>query len=137
MSRREGAAKIPVALLLGLAVGLAVTLIGAVITASLIQSRSIDEDATGLAAMVIILLGAAAASLVTAGKVPQMRLVMCLGGGGIYLLGLLCCAAVLFDGVKAGVLPSLPVIAAGSLAVYLLGMKGSRKPKYKVPKLRI
>lgn len=137
MSRKEGAAKIPAALALGLTVGMVITVIGAVITASLIQAQTVGDDAAGIAAMVTILFGAAGASLAAAGKVPQMRFAMCLAGGGIYLLGLLCSAAILFDGVKTGVVPSVAVILAGSLAVCLLGMKGSRRPKYKVPKLRM
>lgn len=136
MVKKEGPSKIPAALVLGLGIGLIVTIIGALITAWLIQAQVIEEDVTGFAAMVIILLSAVAAAAVAAGKGASMHLVMCLGGGGIYFLGLLCNAAILFDGVRAGVIPSACAALGGSMLVYLLGMKGGRRKKYKIPRSR-
>ena len=137
MVRKEGSAKIPAAAGLGLLLGMIITLIGALITAWLIQAQKIGEDTVGLAAMVIILLGASASTAVTAGKGSSARFLMCLAGGGIYFLGLLCCGAMLFEGVKAGVVPTACVAAAGSMLVYLLGTKRGRRTNYKVPKVRI
>ena len=137
MLRKEGTGKIPAALAFAVVAGLAVTVIGAVISASLIHAQTISEGAAGIAAMITILFGAMISSVVAAGKVPGMRFIMCLAGGAAYFLALVCCAAIVFDGVKAGSIPSLAVAAAGSMVVYLLGMRGGRKPKYKVPKLRL
>lgn len=137
MIRKEGTGKIPTALVFAIVAGLAVTVLGTVIAASLIHAQTIGEDAAGVAAMITILFGAMISSVVAAEKVREMRFVMCLSGGVVYYLTLICCAAIVFDGVKSGIFASLAVAAAGSMVVYLLGMKGGRKPKYKVPKLRV
>ncbi len=135
MVKREGANKIPAALTMALAASMIVTLVGAAIAAWLLEAQTVSEDAVGVCGMLTVLLSAAAAALIAVGKVPQMRLVMCLSGGGIYLLGLLSCGALLFDGVKGGVLPAAAVIGAGCLAVFLAGMRSGRKPKYRIPRL--
>ena len=135
MVQKDTRLKIPSALLLGLAVGLTVTGLVAAVTAFLIAGENIQEDGMGVAAMAAILLGALAAALVTVGKVKEMRLVMCLAAGAVYLLGLICCAAILFDGVKGGIGASAAVTFGGSLAVFLIGLNKGKRPKYKVPKL--
>ncbi len=137
MVKREGNGKIPAALVLALATGLLVTVMGAAVTAWLIQGQTVGEEAAGIGGMVTVLLAAAASAAVAVLKVPNLRLIMCLAGGGIYLLGLLCCGALLFDGVKGGVLATAAVIAAGCMLIFLVGMRGGRKAKYKVPKLRL
>lgn len=137
MGKKKGTAKISAALGLGLMSGLIVTIIGALITAWLIQGQVIGEDTTGLVAMVIILLSAAVAAAVTAGKGTNARLLMCFAGGGVYFLALLCIAAMVFDGIRGGVIPSACITAAGSILVYLLGMKSGRNRKYRVPRIRL
>ncbi len=137
MVRNDGVGKILITLALGLLLGMLVTLVGAAITASLIGGQKIQADATGYAAMFTILLASATAALIVSAKAQGLRIVMCLVGGGVYFLGLLCCGAALFDGVRGGVFPSFAVIVCGSMLVWLLGVKGGRKQKYKVPKMRI
>lgn len=137
MPGKEGAGKIPAALLCGLITGLVVTAVGAMVAATLVNANTIDQTMIGYAAMVIILLGGAAAAFAAVLKLPQMRFVMCLSGALVYLLGLICCAAILFDGVKTGLFPAILVTVAGGMAVYLLGLKRSRRTKYRLPKVRL
>ena len=137
MVRKDGAGKILIALALGLLLGMLVTLTGAAVTAFLISAQKIPVDGIGDAAMLTILLASATAALIVSAKAQGLRIVMCLAGGGVYFLGLLCCGAVLFDGVRGGVFPSFAVTMCGSILIWLLGVKGGRKQKYKVPKMRI
>lgn len=136
MVKHEGAKRILGILLSGLVVGMLITVVGALITTWFVNAQIITEDSVGLASMVIILLSGMLTAAVTAGKGSPMRFLMCLAGGGIYMVGLLCIAAILFDGVKSGVIPTAFIAISGSIAVYLLGIKGGRRTKYKVPKIR-
>lgn len=136
MGYKKGQMQLPAALLLALTVGLAVTLAAAVITASLISAETVTPEAVNVGSMAGLLLGSAAAALTAARKVGKLRLPMCMAGAAVYFLGLLCCAALLFDGVKDGVGAAALVVLAGGLVVSLLGLKGEKRPKHKLPKIR-
>lgn len=137
MLHKESRLKIPSALIMGLVSGVAVSILVAILIAILINAGNIQEGVLDVAAMVAILLGAMTAALVTVGKVKEKRFVMCIAAGAVYLLGLMMIAAVLFDGVKGGIGASAAVVFGGVLAVFLMGMNRGKRPKYKMPKLRL
>ena len=137
MVQKDEKLKIVLALLQGLLWGLAVTVLVAMIAAGLLSAEKIAEGNMGMVSTLAILLGSATTALITVSKAKQMRFVMCLVAGVVYLLGISGCAAILFDGIKGGLGATTVVILGGVLSVYLLGMKQGKQQKYRVPKVRI
>ena len=137
MVQKDEKLKIVLALLQGLLWGLAATVLVAMIAAGLLSAEKIAEGNMGMVSTLAILLGSATTALITVSKAKQMRFVMCLVAGVVYLLGISGCAAILFDGIKGGLGATTVVILGGVLSVYLLGMKQGKQQKYRVPKVRI
>lgn len=121
-------------LLMALLAGMVVTILGSMLTATLISGEKAEESASTIGAAVSLLLGGISASIIAAGTYNKNRAAMCFAGGGAYFLGLLCCAATLFGGVQGSVVMTLLVIAGASLCGVLLSAKKGKKTKYKLPK---
>lgn len=134
MVRKDGKRKFAASVTMGVAAGWVVTLITAVIIASMIHAQMIEEETQGLAVWFVLLLGCIVSALTATGKKQEMRLVICLSAGVIYYLSLICVASIIFDGATRGVVPTFFVVVAGSLSVYLMGINRGRRPKYRVPK---
>ncbi len=136
MMQKELKKKIPLALLMALIIGISVSLMVAMVAAAMIAGEKVQEDASGWIAMLSVFFGSLTTALVTMGKVKQMRFAMCLSAGGVYMLGLCCMGAVMFDGVKSGLWATGALALGGALTAFLLGMERKGKPKFKIPKQR-
>lgn len=110
----------------GLAMGLAVSWITTAVMAIgitlLIAGERVGETLLAPAAVVTVLLATFAGAWTAAQKVAVRRLIVCLAGGGIYFLSLLCCNALFFDGTYQGILPALLTVLGASLVTGLLGL---------------
>lgn len=137
MVHKEKRFQIPFALLAGTSIGMIITLAAAMVVAALVAVEKLDESSISIGAMVSIMLGSGTCALISASKVGNMRLVMCLSSGATYLLALMFAAVICFDGVKAGIGVTAVVTMGVALAVSLLGQKRGNRGKYKLPKVRI
>lgn len=137
MTVKSFAGKLVITLMLGLLTGLAVSMIVALIGSFLIETEKIGEDAGDWIAVLALLFGSLTSSLIAVKRSDGPRIAMSLAGAGAYYLSLLCCGATLFDGIKSGVVVTGLLVFGAGLIVCLLGLKGNKKSKYKVPKLRI
>lgn len=136
MGRKYQNMKLPSSLIKGMIAGLITTLFVAVIVASLICVEAIGEETVDLGVMAATIIGSLICGLVAAGKTEKMRLVMCMAGCVAYYLVLLCCAAILFDGIKSGVGLGALLCVGGGLTAALLGAKKEKRSHYKLPKTR-
>lgn len=134
MTQKGSAGQIIKGLVTALSAGMAVTLLCAMVAATLISGETIGQSGENLAITVTLLLSSAIAALTAAGLMKNQRLLMCLAGSGAYLLALMCCAAAFFDGVRGNVGVTVLLTAGAALAVALLGGKGRKTTKYKRPK---
>jgi hypothetical protein len=121
----------------GLLVVVATSLACSAVTACLISAGRMNISSEGYAIMLTLLISAAASAVVVSIKLPKIRLISCLLSGCGYVIGLLGCGALFFDGVKGGLFSALVVILAGDIAVYLLGMRRNKGMKYRPGKYRI
>ena len=121
------ASSIPVGLLTGVGAAVAVTVMGASITAWMILSGMISENATGYCAMAILLLAAAAGAVVTTGMIQHLRAQMCLAAGGSYYLCLLLINALLFGGQYEGFGVTAMMVLCGCALVILLMPSGKNR----------
>ncbi len=137
MSFKDRKTKIPYALILGPVFGLFVSVLVAVAATILIYTETMQMDQMNVCAMASILLGAMSAAFVTVGKVKGNRLMMCALAGVIYLVALLSTAAIAFDGVKSGIGASVALTFGGVFAVFLMGMNGGKRRRYKSQKIRL
>lgn len=128
--------KIAGAYIVSLALGLAVSAGVAVVFAALVSSQQLPEECLGYGGLLAVLLGAGSAALISGSKIRTLRIPVCVGGGTVFLLGLLLMGWLLFGRIGGGFLPTAGLCLGGGLAVGLLGRKGNGKPKYKVPKMR-
>ena len=120
----------------GVAAGLAVTVLGALIGAYLIHKEVVGVGAVGYIAAVAVL---AAAFLTAAiggkGMAGKERLLSGSIAGSGLLAALLMCNIVFFGGRFSGVPATALLILACCVCAFLLfGKKGNRK-KFKIPKL--
>lgn len=136
MKEKMVASHLAVSLLVGLLVGMLLTILIAGIGASLIASEKVPENTADWIVVLAVLCGSMASSLVVTAREQGTRILMCLAGGAIYFVGLLCAGAVLFDGVSGGVGLTGLVAVCGSVVMWMLGMKSGKKQKIKVPKMR-
>ena len=125
---------IPAALLTAMLPGLLITVLAAVITASLISAEILDHGAANIGAMLALLMGSFTAAAFAGGKTEKMRLILCMSGALAYLLIILSLGATVFDGVKSDVGVSALLITGGGITAFLLGAKGKKRHKYKLPK---
>lgn len=119
-----------VGLALGLGVNWGVTLLAAIIAASLISGDRVGEGFLPSVAVATVMVAAFAGAMVSAGKIGNRRLPVCLASGGIYYLSLVCCNALFYDGAYQGLVAGLMSILGTCLLAALVGLR--RKPgKYK------
>lgn len=125
-----------VGLALGTAASLAVTVLGAAVTANMILSEKIATEAVGYAALFILLIAAVVGALVSKALIKRRRMLVCIGAGGIYYLSLLAITAVFFGGQYHGMGVTALVVFGGCGAVSLLGLRGEKKGKFSRKKYR-
>lgn len=117
------ARSIPAGLGIGLGVSMALTLVGAAVTANLAMSETISENTIGYSAMIILLLSAAAGSWVAAMMAKRRWMPVCIGAGGMYYLTLLAINSMFFGGQYSGIGVTALVILGGCGAIGLLGLR--------------
>ncbi len=137
MTGKSFTSKLVVTFVMSLLIGLAVSMIAALIGSFLIEAEKIGEEAEDWIATLALLAGSLASSLTAAKRGEGPRIIMSLSGAAAFYLGLLCCGAILFDGIKGGVGVTALLVFGGGLVIWLLGLRGNKKQKYKVPKLQI
>ena len=134
MKQKGMAGQVIRCLLISLAMGMAVMIIGTMITAALISGEYVSESGANIGTAISLFLGAVAAAIFAAATTDKNRIWMYFAGGGAFFLGLLCCGALVFDGVRGSVLMTLMVVAGASLCGALLRVKRGKKMKYRMPK---
>ena len=121
------AVPIPVGLALGAVVSLGITGMLSAISAWLILTGRLAENAVGYCAMVILLVSAAAGTATAIGRIKRLRLQMGLAAGGIYYGCLLAAAALFFGGIYDGMGVTALMVLCGSGLVILLGPGGQNR----------
>lgn len=109
---------------LGIGAGFALiwSILGAMITAKILDTEMMPESAIGYSAAIILATASFGAAMIAYGKIQRLRTVVCLVSGGIYFLMLLCVTALMFGGQYAGVGVTALMILAGSGAAAVLGL---------------
>lgn len=125
------ASSIPAGLAWGGVTALGVTLLGALVTAKLIDSGAMEWSQSGYGVMVILILASWLGALTAAGRVKRRRLMICMGTGAVYLLLLLAMTALFFGGRYSGVGETGLLILCGSLLGVFTQMKGKTGKKRK------
>ncbi|MBO4939007.1 MAG: TIGR04086 family membrane protein [Oscillospiraceae bacterium] len=110
-------------LLIAGAMSLAVTIAGAGVCGYLISKEILTENAIGYCVMIIILLSAATGSAVAVNRIKRRRVFVCGISGLIYFVTLLSMTALFFGGQYQGIGVSGLLVAAGSGAVAILGLR--------------
>lgn len=115
----------------GVGIAVAVSLIGALVMAWLVNGMYLPESGFGYGAMVVLLLASLTGAWTAAALVKHQRLIVCLATGGVYLLLLLGLTAFCFGGQYQGVVPTVLLVAGGSGCAALLGNmgQGNRTPR--------
>ena len=116
--------------------GLLVTVIVSGVSAAMIYSERVDENASGVLAMAATLAGAVVTAYVTVRRYRERHLIMCAIAAVLYLLALMMIAAVAFSGVKEGIGVTALLVFCGGLSVFLLGLRGRKPTKYMPKKTR-
>lgn len=127
--------KIVVTLLIASLLGLAVSLLVAAVGGYLVEAETVGQSAENGFVVTALLLGSLAAAMVAVKKGQGARIVLSLAGAGTYFLLLLCCGALVFDGIRSGVGMTALVVLCAALVVWIFGLKGNKKTKYRLPKL--
>lgn len=123
------ATTIPSGIALGLLVSLAVTLLGAALTAYLVSAEKIGENGIGYSAMIILALGSAAGAWLSMSKIKRLRMQICLLTGICYYLLLLAMTALFFGGQYEGMGVTALAVLGGCGAVAILGARGEKRGK--------
>jgi hypothetical protein len=122
--------------MLCLVLGLAVTVVVAMVSAILIERQVLEENAAGWTAMAAVILGTALSS-VMAPKGKGWSILWHMGAGAVYWIGLAVCGLMLFGQLRDGLLPTMCICLGTSAAIGLIGKSRGRKPTYHVPKMRL
>ena len=134
-----GTAKsIPIGILIGAVVCLAVTLLGAAVVAYLISRESIAQESVGAGSMIVLILASALGCLVAAKLTRRRRLLICGSTAAAFYPILLAMTAMLFGGEYTGMGITALCVMGGAAIVVLLGLvgNGQGKIKHKIPAYR-
>lgn len=121
------AVTIPAGLAMGAGVSMAVTLLGAAVTAWLVLAGTFAPAWIGYCAMVILLAGAASGAAVAVNKTKRLRGQMALASGGIYYLCLLGTTALFFGGQYRGMGATALMVFCGAALVIVLAPGGQNR----------
>ena len=128
-----------VASALGAVVALIVTMIISSLGASLMTTERVGEDSAGIISVIMLITSSFVGAEVAIVKAGHHRLAVCLAAGVSYLIILLACNALLFDGKYQAVGTTALAVLGGSGCAALLGLRGrqvkSRHSKYHNMKL--
>ena len=111
----------PAGIAFGVGVSMLLTLLGAVVTAWLINGETVSETAVGYGAMLTLILASVAGSWIAVALVKRQRIAVSLVTGAVYLLLLIGTTAFFFGGQYQGILPTALIVASGCVASVLVG----------------
>ena len=113
---------------IGAGVSAVSSIIGTGLGTWLIDSGSLPEDGIGYVAMLVLLISAVVGAWLAVVLVKRQRLVTCIISGCIYLLLLLLVNLFCFGGQFQGLVPTLLLVAGGSVVPGLIGnrVEGNR-----------
>lgn len=129
MKRKGRATAMPVGILIGVAVAMAITIGGAMLLAYLILNESIAQDSVGYGSMGILLISAVIGVLLAAGLVKRRRVQVCSLTGAGYLLMLVIMNALIFGGHYAGLGATAVLITISVLIGIFTGLGGAKRAK--------
>ena len=116
---------------LGSAVALVITMIICAIGASMITAARVGEDSAGIVSVTALIVSSAVGAGIAFTKTGHHRLAVCLGAGVMYLMILLACTALIFDGKYHAVGTTALAVLGGSGCAALFGLRGKRpKSRY-------
>ena len=118
---------IAAAALIGGALGVLFSILCALLLTWLISSERLGQGGVDTGSLVILLVGSAAASVVSTLLFREKRLLVCVLSAVCFALIMLAMTAVFFGGQYSGLLPSGLVILAGSGCVCILGAVPQKK----------
>lgn len=118
---------IPASILIGAALGLLISIMGALFLAWLINTERVGQGAIDNGVLIILLGASATSAVISSTIVKEKRLLICALSGLCYLLMLLAITALFFGGQYSGIAVSGLVILAGSICVCLLGLMPQKR----------
>lgn len=123
------AATIPAGLAGGVLTAVAVTLLGAAITAKLIDSQLMGWNTSGYAVLIILILSSWLGAVAAAQRTKRLRLAVCAGTGILYFATLLLITALFFGGQYSGVGETALLVFCGSMLGVFTGYGGKKGRK--------
>ena len=128
---------IPISVVLGSTLSMAITLAGALGIALILEREMIQEAGENYAVIILPALAAFCGGMTATQAAGRNLLPIAMGTGGLYLVLLLCCNALFFDGRFADVGLRFLTVTAGSSGALLVRMKkNGGKPARKKYKIR-
>lgn len=128
--------KILIALLIAGTIGFSVSLLISAIGSYLIEEEMVEEGAESVIVTLALLMGSISSAIIAVKRGQDNRLAMSLSGAGAYFLMLLCCGALAFGGIDSGVGVTVMMVLGSALIVWIFGLKGNKRVKYRLPKFR-
>lgn len=136
MENKFGKTKsMPVGLLYGLLMSLAVTVLGSGILAKLVETETVEESGIGYGVMIILILAAYAGTIISFHRIGRKRLPVCLFLGTLYLGVLLAVTALFFGARYHGIGVKALLIYCGSFLGVLPGFRENRGGKIRKIKI--
>lgn len=126
---------VPAGIAIGEGVSMILTVIGALVTAMLVDRGVIPEERIGYGSLLTLLAASVAGAIVSWKRIRHRRMMVCMIHSAGYYLLLLSIAALFFGGQYEGMGVTALVVLAGGLCVAMMGLKGERKGNLKISKM--
>lgn len=126
---RNTASSLPVGVGIGLLVSLILTVLGAALTAYLVDKEIMAQSNVGYGCVISLLVSACCGAYVSVKRVKRLRMRVCIASGACYYLLLLGITALFFGGQYEGMGITALVVLGGCLAVAIAGMSGGKSRK--------
>ena len=126
---------VPAGIAIGEGVSMILTVIGALVTAMLVDRGMIPEERIGYGSLLTLLVASVTGAIVSWKRIRHRRMMVCMIHSVGYYLLLLSITALFFGGQYEGMGVTALVVLAGGLCVALMGLKGERKGNLKISKM--
>lgn len=123
------ATTMPVGLMWGAGTSVAVTLLGAAVTAVLLNREVLAESSVGYSVMVILLAASFAGAMTARSRIKRQHLLSCVLSGAVYFLVLLSLTALFFGGQFEAVGVTGLLVMGGSMLALLVDKQPGRGGK--------
>lgn len=130
------AISMPLGLLIGSGVSMAVTLMAAAVLAKLLDSERLDWENVGYGIEIALVLASFCGAMTAFRKIKRQRLIVCAVTGILYFCMLLGLTALFFGGEYESVWLTAGLILAGSGIAAVLGLPGEGKGRRRKIKVR-